>query len=160
MTDERIIEEEEVVILIDEDGSEHEFYLIETIELDKAQYAILQPTEEDEEEETEVIILKIGEDEEGNEIFFEIEDDEEWEKVADAWEEAEREEEEIIKVDSEWQNVAPIVVTEEMSNQNCPFCHQSLKIGTKSIACPNCKTLHHEECWRENRGCTNSPCNS
>ena len=70
MTD-RIIEDDEAVILIDEDGGEHEFYLIDTIELGEARYAILLPAEEDEQEESEGIILKIGEDEEGNEVFYE-----------------------------------------------------------------------------------------
>ena len=39
------------------------------------------------EEEIEVIILKVVHDEEGNEFLSDIEDDEEWERVADAWQE-------------------------------------------------------------------------
>jgi uncharacterized protein YrzB (UPF0473 family) len=154
----RIIEEEESVVLIDEDGGEHEFYLIDTIEVGEARYAILLPAEEDEGEESEVIILKIGEDEEGNEVFFEIEDDDEWEKVADAWEEAETEDDTAPVDDLELHEIAPVVVTEEMAKDNCPYCRIPLKTGSKAVACPFCKTFHHEECWRENRGCANQDC--
>ena len=41
----------------------------------------------DEDEDIEVIILKVVHDEEGNEFLSDIEDDEEWERVADAWQE-------------------------------------------------------------------------
>ena len=158
MTDRIIEEEEESVILIDEDGGEHEFYLIDSIEVGEARYAILLPAEEDEGEESEVIILKIGEDEEGNEVFYEIEDDDEWEKVADAWEEAETEEDNSSLVESELQEMVPVVITEEMAKDNCPYCRIPLKAGSKAVSCPNCKTFHHEECWRENRGCANPNC--
>ena len=157
MTD-RIIDDDEAVILIDEDGGEHEFYLIDTIELGEARYAILLPAEEDEGEESEVIILKIGEDEEGNEVFYEIEDDDEWEKVADAWEEAETEDDDSTLADLDLSELVPVVITEEMTKENCPYCRIPLKAGTKAIACPVCKTLHHEECWRESRGCANPSC--
>jgi uncharacterized protein YrzB (UPF0473 family) len=53
-------------------------------------YRVLIPLDVDEdadEEEIEVLILKVVYDEEGNEFMAEIEDEEEWEKVADAWDE-------------------------------------------------------------------------
>lgn len=90
--EERIIEEGELVVLVDEDDNEHEFILVDTIEVGEGRYAILSPAEQEEEEESEVIILKVGLNEEGEEVFYDIEDDEEWEKVADAWEESETEE--------------------------------------------------------------------
>lgn len=74
--------EDEVIILTDDDGKEHEFNLIETITVDEKEYAILQPVDEE-----EAIILRFGIDDEGNEVLFDIEDDDEWEKVADAWQE-------------------------------------------------------------------------
>ncbi len=89
-------EEENIVVLTDEEGNEHEFSLIRVIEVDDAEYAILLPltAEEDGEEEEgeegeegEVIILKILTDENGEEVLVDIEDDEEWEKVADACQE-------------------------------------------------------------------------
>ncbi|NLT96202.1 MAG: DUF1292 domain-containing protein [Clostridia bacterium] len=79
-------EEVEIVTLVDEDGQEHDFAFVDSIEVDGEQYAILSPIDE-EEESDEAIILKIGKDENGEDILFDIEDDEEWEKVADAWQE-------------------------------------------------------------------------
>lgn len=78
--------EDRKVVLMDEDGTEHEFEVLDIIEVDGAEYAILFPVEEGEEDDAdEAIILKIGTDDNGEEILYEIEDDEEWEKVADAY---------------------------------------------------------------------------
>jgi len=77
-------EQEEVITLIDEEGAEHDFMVIDIIEVDGSEYAILLPVEEESEE---AIILKITYDNDGNELLIDIEEDEEWEKVADAWEE-------------------------------------------------------------------------
>ena len=81
-----MVDDNENIVLIDEDGSEHEFVLIDVLEVDGEEYAILEPLNMDE-EETEAIILKIGKDENGEDILHDIEDDEEWEKVADKWQE-------------------------------------------------------------------------
>lgn len=83
-------EADEVVTLVDEEGAEHDFTLIEIIEVDGSEYAILLPVNED---DNEAIILKLAKDEEGNDLLVDIEDDEEWEKVADAYEEMIAEEE-------------------------------------------------------------------
>ncbi len=83
-------EAEEVVTLVDEEGEEHDFTVIDIIEVDGSEYAILLPVDE---ESNEAIILKFTQDEEGNELLVDIEDDEEWEKVSDAWEEMMAEEE-------------------------------------------------------------------
>lgn len=81
--------EDEVLTLTDEEGVEHDFSVIDIIELDGSEYAILLPLEGQgegaDEDEEEAIILKIDTDEEGNEVLVDIEDDEEWEKVADTW---------------------------------------------------------------------------
>ncbi|MFZ5633063.1 MAG: DUF1292 domain-containing protein [Bacillota bacterium] len=74
----------EIITLIDDDGEEKDFTVIDILELDGSEYAILLPVDE---ESDEAIILKFAEDDQGNEILVDIEDDEEWEKVADAWEE-------------------------------------------------------------------------
>ncbi|MEW6182529.1 MAG: DUF1292 domain-containing protein [Bacillota bacterium] len=78
-------EEIEVITLVDEDGEEHDFEVLDILEVDGTEYAILLPVEE-EEEAVEAIILKFSQDEEGNEILVDPED-EEWEKVADIWDE-------------------------------------------------------------------------
>lgn len=77
-------EHDEVLTLIDENGEERDFTVIDILEIDGTEYAILLPVEE---ETDEAIILKFEKDDEGNEVLVDIEDDEEWEKVADAWEE-------------------------------------------------------------------------
>ncbi len=89
-----MVDNEEKVVLVDEDGEEHEFALIDVIEVDGAEYAILQPLDDElEEEDVDAIILKITKDENGEDILIDIEDDEEWEKVADAWQDLLEEEE-------------------------------------------------------------------
>jgi uncharacterized protein YrzB (UPF0473 family) len=79
-----LAEADEVVTLVDEEGKEHDFTVIDIIEVDGSEYAIMLPVDE---ENNEAIILKFAKDEEGNELLVDIEDDEEWEKVSDAWEE-------------------------------------------------------------------------
>ncbi len=80
--DEREFGEEDICVLTDDDGQEHEFIFLERITLNSGDYAVLQPVGED-----EAIILKYERDENGEEILCDIEDDEEWERVADAYEE-------------------------------------------------------------------------
>jgi len=93
------LEEEtfDVVVLNDDEGNEHEFMHLASLEVEGSTYFVLLPveeTEDDEDEEAEAIILKLGKDENGEDMLMDIEDDEEWEKVADAWEEMEEEAEE------------------------------------------------------------------
>lgn len=76
--------EESVVLLVDEEGKEHEFQLVDMLEVEGSQYAVLSPIEDGEESE-EAIILKVGLDSNGEEMLFDIEDDEEWEKVVEVW---------------------------------------------------------------------------
>lgn len=91
-------EEFPLLILVDEEGIEHQFELLAELEIEDDKYRVLVPADElgeeveddyDEFEETdmEVVILKLAYDEEGNELLCDIENDEEWEKVADAWQE-------------------------------------------------------------------------
>ena len=83
-------EQDEIITLVDEEGAEHDFTVVDIIHVDQSEYAILLPVEE---ESDEAIILKFSQDEDGNELLVDIEDDDEWEKVADAWEEMLAEEE-------------------------------------------------------------------
>ena len=79
--------DEEEIVLVDDDGEEHTFIMLDAIEVEGSQYAILQPTDDDLEDdmEPEAVILKIEFDENGDEILTEIDDDDEWEKVVDIW---------------------------------------------------------------------------
>ncbi|MDR3271161.1 MAG: DUF1292 domain-containing protein [Peptococcaceae bacterium] len=78
-------EEFDTITLTDEDGEEHEFLHLDTLEVDGGTYFVLISVADDDLEEDEAIILKLGFDEAGSEMLLDIEDDEEWEKVADAW---------------------------------------------------------------------------
>ncbi len=95
MDNEEMFDEElAVLVLVDEDGVEHQFELLAELEIENENYRVLVPFQEEEEEEedleefeVEVVILKVVYDEEGNEFLSDIEDDAEWEMVADAWQE-------------------------------------------------------------------------
>lgn len=92
MSNEEFLDEEyPVLILVDEEGVEHQFEVLAEMEIEDNTYRVLIPVfeedEEVEEEDIEIIILKVVLDEEGNEFLSDIEDDEEWEMVADAWQE-------------------------------------------------------------------------
>jgi len=88
-----MFDNDEKIVLVDEQGEEHEFVLIDVLEVDGQEYAILEPLDADT-EETEAIILKVTKDEDGEDVLIDIEDDEEWEKVADAWQDLIEEDEE------------------------------------------------------------------
>lgn len=77
--------DEEVIVLTDEEGNEHEFSIVQVIKVDEKDYAILLPLHGEEEEE-EAVILRIDQ-ENGEDILVEIEDEAEFERVAEAWEE-------------------------------------------------------------------------
>ncbi|MBR0374931.1 MAG: DUF1292 domain-containing protein [Firmicutes bacterium] len=74
----------ETLILIDEEGVEHEFEVEAFLEVDDERYAVLIPISE--EYEDEAVIMRFGKDENGEEVLFDIESDEEWERVADVYE--------------------------------------------------------------------------
>lgn len=40
----------------------------------------------------------------------------------------------------------------------CPFCGGALSDGRVTMACQECKTPHHVECWGANQGCTTVGC--
>jgi uncharacterized protein YrzB (UPF0473 family) len=82
-------EEFDTVVLTDDEGKDHEFLDLDTLELEGSTYFLLMPISEEKSEDEdadEAIILKLGKDAEGGEMLLDIEDDGEWKKVADAWE--------------------------------------------------------------------------
>jgi putative Holliday junction resolvase len=84
MADEAWMDEDHV-ILTDEDGKEHTFEVVDVIEVESKEYAILAPAEGEEEEidpSGEAMIFRIDHDDEGEQVLVEIEDDDEWERVA------------------------------------------------------------------------------
>ena len=75
-------EREDVIVLTDEEGKEHEFTIVDVIEVGEREYAVLLPPEE---EGDEAVILRIDKDGDGEDIFVDIEDDDEYDRVAEAW---------------------------------------------------------------------------
>lgn len=76
------VQSENIITLTDEDGGEHEFEVLEVLEVEEKTYAILQPTDT---KDDEAIILRVEKDENDNEVLVNIEDDDEWDKVAEAY---------------------------------------------------------------------------
>ena len=73
---------DDIITITDEDGVEYILEILATMEIDGSMYYALVPvtTDEDEDEDLEVSILK-GVDEDGEEILCAIEDEEELERV-------------------------------------------------------------------------------
>lgn len=92
-------ENDGVVTLVDEEGIEHDFVLLDIVVVNENEYAIMVSAEDaelenGEAEEQEAVIFRIDENEDGEQTLVAIDDDEEWDSVAAAWEEqAEYEEE-------------------------------------------------------------------
>ncbi len=83
------------ITLVDEEGHEHRFNLLNIVEVDEAKYAVMVPEEqESEEEQEEAVIFRIEADEEGEEVLVDIEDDDEFAKVCEALDELEEADEE------------------------------------------------------------------
>ena len=79
-----------IVILNDEDGNEVKFEFLDLIELDDEEYVVLLPvTAEGEEEEGEVVILKVEDVDEDSdeESYVSIEDEETLNKVFEIFKE-------------------------------------------------------------------------
>ncbi len=79
-------EEDEIITLTDEDGNEHEFVVVDVIEVEDLEYAILLPIDTEDDEEAEAVILRLEKDSDGDDILVDIDAEDEWEKVAQAYE--------------------------------------------------------------------------
>ncbi|MDD3149705.1 MAG: DUF1292 domain-containing protein [Candidatus Gastranaerophilales bacterium] len=80
-------EENKIIKTIDENGKEHNFELLDIINVDDQDYGLLvyvdQEAKNDDSEEEEVVIMRLYQ--ENDEYTFEaIEEDEEFDKVVDA----------------------------------------------------------------------------
>ena len=77
-------ERDDIVVLVDENGEEVEFEHIDTIEMNGGEYVVLAPLEDeeaDDQDEEEVIILKVEHGEDGEDSFVTIEDEDELDEV-------------------------------------------------------------------------------
>ena len=75
----------EIFTLTDEEGTEHEFELMDIMEVDGTVYYALVPYTEDPEakieEDTELVVLKAGTDENGEDFLSTIDNDEEYDRI-------------------------------------------------------------------------------
>ena len=71
-------DEEQVFVITDEDGTEHEMIMVYTFETDEQVYAVLLDKNDP---EADGVIFRI-EEEDGTAFLTGIEDEEEWERVA------------------------------------------------------------------------------
>ena len=74
--------EDGLVVLIDEDNNEHTFQVLERIELNGQEYAILVPWDEDDDDSDIPLKIVI---EDGEELLYDIDDDDEWEAIVEFW---------------------------------------------------------------------------
>jgi len=86
MSDEQNVDQEidEVIVLEDEDGTEHRFILGEVLTVEEKDYAVLLPVDDDLEEG---VIFRIDGENGDEMVLSDIESDEEWEKVVNAYNE-------------------------------------------------------------------------
>jgi len=76
------IRENQFITLSDESGVEHEFEVLEILDLEGKTYAVLRESDAEE----EALILRVEKDDQGNDtVLATIDDDEEFEKVAEAY---------------------------------------------------------------------------
>jgi uncharacterized protein YrzB (UPF0473 family) len=73
-------ENADVITLLDEDGTEHEFSVVDVLDVDEHRYAILQPVADGQESDT-AVIFRMEDD-----ALVTIEDDAEFERVRQAFE--------------------------------------------------------------------------
>ncbi len=84
------LENENIIVLNDENGEEVKFEFLDLVELDEEEYVVLLPyTEEGEEDEGEVVILKIEDTDEDaeEESYVSVEDEEVLNKVFEIFKE-------------------------------------------------------------------------
>jgi len=87
-------EDEDVIKLLDEDGAEHEFSVVDVLDVGEQRYAILQPVSAGQDADTAVIFRM------EDEALVTIEDDAEFERVRQAFEESHGDEDEAPADDS------------------------------------------------------------
>lgn len=69
------MQDDEIIVMVDEDGKEVEFTHIATLDYNDEWYIYVQPVELGDMDEDEMFIFKIEEDEEGNDLFTPVEDE-------------------------------------------------------------------------------------
>jgi hypothetical protein len=52
----------------------------------------------------------------------------------------------------------PVSAGTQGVGSSCPICQSSVQEGDVTIACPDCRQVHHRECWAEVGGCSSYGC--
>lgn len=77
-----------IIVLNDEDGNEVNFEFLDLVELDGEEYVVLLPTDENEDEPGEVVILQVEDtDSEDEESYISVEDEDVLNKVFEMFKE-------------------------------------------------------------------------
>lgn len=79
-------DDEERVTLVDDEGHEHDFTLVDVVEIEKSRYAVLLPEEDPEEG---AYVFRLETDDRGEEVLVNVDDDSEFDRVVKALEEQE-----------------------------------------------------------------------
>lgn len=75
-------EEKQLIETVDDEGNIVNFELFDIVEFEEKEYALLIPAESEDDEETEVVLMRLTKD--GDDYLFEaIENDEEFDKVSE-----------------------------------------------------------------------------
>lgn len=82
MADQDMDTAEDIVTLVDEEGKNHDFQVVDIIEVEGKEYALLLPADSEDPEQDEVLVLRFEEDR-----FEMIEDEAEFQKVVKVLEE-------------------------------------------------------------------------
>lgn len=69
------MQDDEIIVMVDEDGKEVEFNHIATLDYNNEWYIYVQPVELGDMDDDEMFIFKIEEDENGNDLFTPVEDE-------------------------------------------------------------------------------------
>ena len=77
-------EEFTTVTLVDEEGNEVDFVIVHVMDFEGAQYAIMEPRETLDDDEAEIVAMKLGVDDDGDETLLPLEDDE-YDRVFEAY---------------------------------------------------------------------------
>ncbi|MDI3256110.1 MAG: DUF1292 domain-containing protein [Kyrpidia sp.] len=78
-------DQDDTVLLEDEEGNERAFQIVEVIEVEGKEYAVLVPRDDP---EGDGVVLRIDTAGDGEEYLVDIEDDDEWNRVVRAYEAA------------------------------------------------------------------------
>ncbi len=87
------------VTLVDEEGHEHRFNLLNIVEVEGAKYAVMVPEVQETAEDEEAVIFRIETDDKGEEMLVDIEDDDEFAKVCEVLDELIEDEDDSLEED-------------------------------------------------------------